>query len=264
MALVLLVAWLSLTNAIVLLLRWLDPPASLYMLQQEGSIWSLEHDWRPRDAISPHVAWAVIAAEDQKFIEHRGFDVDSIRRAVVDYRSGDGLRGASTISQQTAKNLFLWPGRSFARKALEAYFTVLLELYWPKERILEIYLNVAEFGDRVFGVEAAAQHFFGTYAADLSRSQAALLAAVLPSPVRYDAGAPSEYVRARQRWIINQMRRFESAGSYGSLRWSGAAAGRSARQVLDDIDRARVAHGVVAGVAVHSGGIAVRASRAGD
>jgi monofunctional biosynthetic peptidoglycan transglycosylase len=147
----------------------------------------------------------VIAAEDQQFPFHAGFDVESIREAVRDNARGGRVRGASTITQQVAKNLFLWPGRSWARKALEAWFTVLIEVTWPKERILETYLNVAEFGRGTFGVEAAARHFFGKPALRLSRREAATLAAVLPNPKQFRVERPSRYVRERRDWILRQM-----------------------------------------------------------
>src|SRR5690606_9801574 len=133
------------------------------------------------------------------------------------YRAGDGLRGASTITQQVAKNLFLWNGRSFLRKGLEAWLAMLIESFWPKRRILEVYLNVAQFGPDVFGVGAAAQRYFGVTAAELTPAQAALLAAVLPSPRRYDAGAPSEYVRGRRDWVLAQMQVLERRGHYRGL-----------------------------------------------
>jgi monofunctional biosynthetic peptidoglycan transglycosylase len=159
----------------------------------------------PWEEISPHVALAVIAAEDQKFPVHRGFDLEQIDRAFTDAERGRRVRGASTISQQVAKNLFLWPGRSWFRKGLEAWFTVLIELLWPKQRILEVYLNIAEFGRGVWGVEAASRRFFGRPAKSLAREQAALLAAVLPNPKRFRAEAPSAYVKRRQAWILGQM-----------------------------------------------------------
>ena len=148
---------------------------------------------------------AVIASEDQKFPEHRGFDFASIGDALEDRDKGRRTRGASTITQQTAKNLFLWPGQSWLRKGIEAYFTVLIEWCWPKRRILEVYLNVAEFGRGVYGVEAAGRQYFRKSAAQLGPYDAALLAAVLPNPIRLKASSPSLYVRSRQRWIVDQM-----------------------------------------------------------
>src|SRR5690606_7030343 len=175
-------SWLAGTAALVGLLRFVDPPVTAMMLQQDVPVRAQKHVWASRGSIAADAAYAVIASEDQRFLTHNGFDFEQIRRAVEDYRNGRGLRGASTISQQVAKNLFLWPGRSFARKGVEAYFTLLIEAIWPKERILEVYLNVAELGEGIFGVEAAAQAFFGTSAAELRDEQAALLAAVLPNP----------------------------------------------------------------------------------
>ena len=203
----------------VALLRIVDPPWTAVMLAEPGSVMALEHDWVAAERIAGAAARAVIAAEDQKFLSHRGFDLDSIGAAIDDYRAGDGLRGASTITQQVAKNLFLWNGRSFLRKGLEAWLAILIESFWPKRRIMEVYLNVAQFGPDVFGVGAAAQRYFGVTAAELTPAQAALLAAVLPSPRRYDAGAPSEYVRGRQDWVLAQMQLLERRGHYRGLDW---------------------------------------------
>jgi monofunctional biosynthetic peptidoglycan transglycosylase len=205
--------WLLLTVTPVLLLRWLRPLTSSFMLQAQAQAWSaqdggyrVDFRWVSLERISPHAAVAVIASEDQTFPFHAGFDLDSIREAVRESERGRRLRGASTISQQVAKNLFLWNGRSFVRKALEAYFTVLIEALWPKERILEMYLNVAQFGDGVYGVQAAAQRFWHKSARQLSSSEAALLAAVLPNPLRLHAERPSRYVLQRREWILGQMR----------------------------------------------------------
>ncbi len=164
------------------------------------------HRWVALDEMSPYVAVAVIASEDQRFVEHHGFDMDAIRKAQEHNKQGGTLHGASTISQQTAKNVFLWQGRSWLRKGLEAYFTVLIEFFWGKERIMEVYLNSIEMGDAVYGVQAAAKHKFGKTAATLSRSDCALLAATLPNPRRYDAAHPSSYVLRRQTFILGQMR----------------------------------------------------------
>ena len=194
-------------------LRWLPVPLTSFMLQDRVAAlrvgdegWRFSHDWVPWEEISPHAAIAVIAAEDQKFPFHRGFDFEQIDKALTDAERGRRARGASTITQQVAKNLFLWPGRSWFRKGLEAWFTVLIELMWPKQRILEVYLNIAEFGRGVWGVEAASQRFFKRPAKRLTREQAALLAAVLPSPKRFRVDAPSAYVRRRQTWILGQMK----------------------------------------------------------
>ncbi|AMG92985.1 monofunctional biosynthetic peptidoglycan transglycosylase [Citrobacter amalonaticus] len=164
-------------------------------------------DWVSMDEISPWMGLAVIAAEDQTFPDHWGFDVAAIEKALShNERNENRIRGASTLSQQTVKNLFLWDGRSWLRKGLEAGLTVGVETVWSKKRILTVYLNIAEFGDGVFGVEAAAQRYFGKPASRLTQSEAALLAAVLPNPLRFKAAAPSGYVRSRQAWILRQMR----------------------------------------------------------
>jgi monofunctional glycosyltransferase len=196
----------------VLALRWLNPPMSAFMGASQIEAWVghdsnyvFRHRWVDLTQISPNLALAVVASEDQKFPEHRGFDVEAIEKAYELNQHSHRIRGASTISQQVAKNLFLWSGRSYFRKALEAYFTVLIESCWPKRRILEIYLNIAEFGYGTFGAEAAAQHYFHKPAARLSRSDAAVLAAVLPNPEHYSAAAPSRYVQQRRDWILEQM-----------------------------------------------------------
>jgi monofunctional glycosyltransferase len=210
--------WVILAAAVlsagsVLLLRWVDPPTSAFMLREHLAVsrsapqpYDIRHRWVDATGISPHVKVAVIAAEDQNFPAHHGFDLKSINDALVDRERGRRVRGASTISQQVAKNLFLWPAQSWVRKGLEAYFTVLIETLWPKQRILEVYLNVAEFGRGVFGVGAAADVYFHKQASRLSAYDAALLAAVLPSPKRMRVNAPSSYVRSRQQWILGQMR----------------------------------------------------------
>jgi monofunctional biosynthetic peptidoglycan transglycosylase len=197
---------------LVLLLRWVDPPTSAFMLAARADAlfngergYRSRYDWVDLEGISPQAAIAVIAAEDQQFPFHTGFDFQSIREAVRSNARGKRIRGASTISQQVAKNLFLWSGRSYVRKGLEAGFTLLIELLWPKERILEVYLNVAEFGRGVYGVEAAAQQFFKRPAKRLNRAQCALLAAVLPNPRRFRVAAPSPYVLGRRDWILKQM-----------------------------------------------------------
>ena len=207
------IAWLLLTVTPVLLLRWLRPLTSAFMLEARSAAWRagdrhyhIDFDWVSLERISPNAAIAVIASEDQQFPFHAGFDFDSIREAVRASEHGRRLRGASTISQQVAKNLFLWNGRSLVRKGLEAYLTVLIESLWPKERILEMYLNLAQFGDGLYGVEAAAHRFWHKPALRLSSSEAALLAAVLPNPQRLHADRPSHYVMQRRDWILGQMR----------------------------------------------------------
>src|SRR5271163_844418 len=196
----------------VLLFRWIDPPYSAFMAVAQLSAWVsrdstyvFRHTWVDLQRISPNLALAVVASEDQKFPEHWGFDVEAIEKAYELNQHSHRVRGASTISQQVAKNLYLWSGRSYFRKGLEAYFTLLIEGFWPKRRILEIYLNVAEFGDSTYGAEAAAERFFHRPASRLSRSDAAVLAAVLPNPTHWSAAAPSRYVLERRDWILNQM-----------------------------------------------------------
>jgi monofunctional biosynthetic peptidoglycan transglycosylase len=196
----------------VLAFRWLDPPTSAFMIRERmlapssgARAYAIRQHWVDWENTSPYVKVAVIAAEDQNFPAHSGFDLKSINDALVDRQRGRRVRGASTISQQVAKNLFLWPAQSWARKGLEAYFTVLIETLWPKQRILEVYLNVAEFGRGVFGVGAAADVYFHKRASRLNAYDAALLAAVLPSPKRMRVNAPSSYVRSRQQWILEQM-----------------------------------------------------------
>ena len=191
----------------VLVLRFVPPPTTAFVLAYRVATpgpTPVDRRWVPMARIAPSLAIAVVAAEDQTFPEHHGFDLDSIGKA-WDERGEGRVRGASTISQQVAKNLFLWSGRSWVRKALEAWFTLLIELTWSKQRILEVYLNVAEFGPGVYGAEAAAQRYFGTPAHALSRHQSALLAAVLPSPRKLRADRPSAYVAQRARWIDRQV-----------------------------------------------------------
>ena len=211
--LLLLAAGLGAPLAVVLLLRWVPPPTTAFMVRDALVADAAEapgraaYRWTGWDGIAPHAALAVIASEDQKFPDHNGFDVEAIRMALGDALQGERLRGASTISQQTAKNLFLWPGRSLFRKGLEAWLTVLLELCWSKRRIVEVYLNVAEFGTGVFGITAASERFFDKRPAELNADEAALLAAVLPLPSRWRADDPSPGVRRRQAWIRSQMTR---------------------------------------------------------
>jgi monofunctional biosynthetic peptidoglycan transglycosylase len=211
--------WVVVTLTPVIALRWIAPPTSAVMWLEPGPVADIDYHWVDRAAIARQAALAVIAAEDQKFLSHHGIDFESLRDAISDYRDGDGLRGASTITQQVAKNLFLWNGRSFFRKVLEGWFTVLIELCWPKERILEVYLNVAEFGAGVFGIEAAAERYLGKEASRIGSFEAALLAAVLPSPKRMRADRPSVYVRGRQTEIAFQMRLLEERGHYRGLDW---------------------------------------------
>ena len=196
----------------ILLLRWIPPPSSAFMLQQRLSGIVVDYRWTPMDRIALHMPLAVIASEDQKFFDHWGVDLKAIVDAIEDNRTRGRTRGASTISQQVAKNLFLWPGRSYLRKGLEVCLTLIMEVLWPKTRILEVYLNIAEMGQGVFGVEAAAQRFFNKPAARLYRREAAMLAAVLPSPRRMSAVRPSDYVIRRTWQIIEQMQALGGTG----------------------------------------------------
>lgn len=197
---------MMLSVALVLPLRWIPPLTSSFMLQsyaRSGQFYA--YRWQPYADISPYMALAVIAAEDQRFPDHHGFDFTELGRAIEAYQQGADLRGASTISQQVAKNLYLWSGQNVLRKGIEAWFTLLIEWLWSKQRILEIYLNIAQFSTHVFGVEAASQQFFDRSAAELSPEEAALLAAVLPGPELYRLEQPSGEVRQRQDWILQQM-----------------------------------------------------------
>jgi monofunctional biosynthetic peptidoglycan transglycosylase len=201
------------TGLQVLLLRWLDPPVSAFMvarrLQAVGAgdwRFRVAYDWRDLDRIASCLPLALIAAEDQNFANHHGFDFRAIHKARQHNARGRKVRGASTISQQLAKNLFLWSGRSWVRKGVEAWYTGLIELLWPKRRILEVYANVVEFGDGIYGAQAAARRFFGRNASALGNEQCARLAAVLPNPKRYNAARPGPYVQRRTRAIQRQMR----------------------------------------------------------
>ena len=193
---------------LVLLLRWVDPPTSAFRVrahwQSDGG--AIHRVWVDLDRIAPSLPQAVIAAEDQTFAEHHGFVWSAIGDALESNLEGGSIRGGSSISQQVAKNLFLTPARSYLRKAVEAYLTVWIELLWPKARIMEVYLNIAQFDDRTFGAEAAAVRLFGTSAATLTPAQSALLAGVLPDPDGLDAARPGPYLRERQAWILRQMR----------------------------------------------------------
>jgi monofunctional glycosyltransferase len=216
----LLLGGLLLTVVQVLLLRVVDPPFSAFMAERQVAGWAggdlrpaISYSWRDLDAMAPSLPLALVAAEDQNFPRHSGFDFAAIEKARASNARGHKVRGASTISQQVAKNLFLWSGRSWVRKGIEAWYTVLIETIWPKHRILEMYANVAEFGDGIYGAQAAARHFFGVDASRLTPEQSARLAAVLPSPRRYDARHPGPYVQRRSRGIQRQMRHLGNRGA---------------------------------------------------
>lgn len=200
-----------------ILFKWAPIPFTFYMLQRcvvqksEGREMKLSKDWVSRDDISPYIQLAVVCAEDQNYLKHNGFDYGAIRKALkfnekMEKKGKTKRRGASTISQQTAKNVFLWHGRSWIRKGFEVYFTFLIETLWSKERIMEVYLNVIEFGDGVYGVQAAAREYLGKDASALSARDAALMAVVLPNPRKFSIRNPSPYTRKRQAWCLQQMR----------------------------------------------------------
>ncbi len=200
----------------VILLRWVPVPGSMLMLERwlearGNPQFTLQQRWTPYREIPDNLKLAVIAAEDQRFAEHHGFDLKAIRAALQHNQRGGSLRGASTLSQQVAKNLLLWSGRSWPRKGLEAWFTLAIETLWPKQRILEVYLNIVEWDDGVFGIAAAAEHHFGVAPSMLSDQQAAQLAAVLPSPRRWSAANPPAHVLQRSHWIQQQSRQLGGA-----------------------------------------------------
>ena len=221
--------WLLVLSVLqVLVLRFIDPPFTAFMaIRQVEAIgagewrFRIAHDWRDLDRIAPSLPVALIAAEDQTFAEHHGFDLKAIEHAHARNERGGRLRGGSTISQQLAKNLFLWQGSSrpsrWVRKGIEAWYTALIETLWPKRRILEVYANVAEFGDGIYGAQAASRSFFGRDAERLTPSQSARLAAVLPNPRRYSAANPGPYVQRRARWIERNMRQLGGAGYVEAL-----------------------------------------------
>lgn len=193
--------------------RFVPVPVTPLMIQRyfEMEDGKIDKDWKSLEEISDNMPLAVVTAEDQKFEEHYGFDLEAIEKAVKynEKHKGKKVKGASTISQQTAKNVFLWPGRSWVRKGLEVYFTFLIELFWSKERIMEVYLNVIEMGPGVYGTEAAAQHYFNKSAAKLTKSEAASIAAILPNPIRWSASKPTPYIIKKRNWILRHMKQIE-------------------------------------------------------
>ena len=217
----LLTCMVVITVALVLPWRWLSPPTSAFMLGYRiaaiNSGKPFHHEWVPWERISPQMPIAVVASEDQKFPTHHGFDLESIQGALDENRKR--MRGASTISQQVAKNLYLWSGQSWIRKGLEAYLTVFVELLWPKRRILEVYLNIAEFGPGIYGVGAASALYFKKPAGRLSLTESARLAAVLPNPNRFSAARPSRYILERVAWITLQVNQLGGPGYLKDL-WS--------------------------------------------
>ena len=206
------VAFLGSTILAVVLLRfvpvWFTPLMFIRCAEQleKGETLRMEHHWVSMDKISPHAPVAVMASEDQRFLLHHGFDYEAIEKAAISNMKGKRKRGGSTISQQTAKNVFLWQGRSWLRKGLEAYFTVLIEMMWSKQRIMEVYLNSIEMGPGIYGIEAVAREHFGKHADELFRNECALIAATLPNPLKFSSASPSPYMKNTQRQIEQQMK----------------------------------------------------------
>lgn len=205
------IALILLSVLTTILFRWVAVPLTPLMIircweqKSDGKDMVLKHDWVPKEEISPKLQLAVVCSEDQNYLKHYGFDWGAIEKARKANESGKKLRGGSTISQQTAKNVFLWPGRSYIRKGLEAYFTLLIETFWSKERIMEVYLNSIEMGNGIYGAEAAAQHWFKKPAAKLNKDECAAIASILPNPRKYSANPPSAYINKRKAWIKQQM-----------------------------------------------------------
>ena len=224
-----LICAMALSIFLVLIMRWVNAPYSALMLERQleaylaGQDYTAKRIWQPWHTLPDHLKMAVIAAEDQQFANHYGFDIAAIRAALAHNQQRDSIRGASTISQQVAKNTFLWSSRSWPRKALEAWFTLWIELLWSKERILEVYLNSAEWGPGVFGAQAAAQYHFNTGAAYLTNQQAYLLAAILPSPLTRSAGQPNLDTQKRARWISQQVRQLGGSHYLNSLKSDDSA-----------------------------------------
>lgn len=204
--------FVAVTVIVVILFRWIPIPLTPLMLvrcveqKMDGKAMVLKKTWQPLESISPDLQLAVVCTEDQNFIKHHGFDFGAIKKAIKHNAKSKRKRGASTISQQVAKNVFLWNGRNWVRKGLEVYFTFLVETFWNKERIMEVYLNVIEMGPGIYGTEAASQAYFKTSAITINKRQAATLACVLPSPLKYKAKQPGHYLQGRIEWTLNQMR----------------------------------------------------------
>lgn len=211
--------FIGLSVVSVILFRWIPIPFTPLMVIRsieqltKGDKAIFEHQWVSLDKISNNLAKAVIVSEDQKFIQHFGFDIEAMEKAFEGNQKGKKIKGGSTITQQTAKNVFLWPQRSYIRKGFEMYFSLLIEVFWSKERILEVYLNSIEMGNGIYGAEAAARHWFRKPAAKLTKYEAASIAAILPNPRKYKAKGSSNYVERRKNWIVRQM------GYYGPLKF---------------------------------------------
>ncbi|PTT03741.1 monofunctional biosynthetic peptidoglycan transglycosylase [Pedobacter sp. HMWF019] len=208
-----LIWFLSVSILWVLAYRFINPPITLLMIERNierktaGKTFKTDKKWMRFDDISDNMKRAAVSAEDQLFLKHMGFDIKAIEKAYESNEKGKKVKGGSTISQQTAKNVFLWPGRSWIRKGFEAYFTLLIEVLWSKERILEVYLNVIEMGDGIYGAEAASQAYYGKSCSSLSRAEAALIAACFPNPLRWTPAHPTRYIQHRQYLIMRNMRR---------------------------------------------------------
>lgn len=207
----LVIGFIVLSILSVIIFRWVPVPVTPLMIircaeqRSNGKPVTLKHNWVTLEKISPKLQLAVVCSEDQNYLKHFGFDWGAIQKAIKTNQSGKRVRGGSTITQQTAKNVFLWPGRSYIRKGLEAYFTLLIELFWSKERIMEVYLNSIEMGDGIYGAEAAAKYWFKKKASDLSKDESAAIAAILPNPRNYVANPPGNYISKRKIWIKQQM-----------------------------------------------------------
>ncbi|MCB9360689.1 MAG: monofunctional biosynthetic peptidoglycan transglycosylase [Flavobacteriales bacterium] len=204
--------FIAISIALVVLFRWVPIYITPLMVKRcieqkiDGKEMKLEKTWKPLEEISPSLQLAVVCSEDQNFLKHNGFDFGAIKKAIAHNKKSKRKRGASTISQQTAKNVFLWDGRSWVRKGFEVYFTFLIELFWSKERIMEVYLNVIEMGPGIYGAEAASQAYFKKSAIKISKQQAATISAILPSPLKYNAKRPSAFLQGRINWTLQQMR----------------------------------------------------------
>ncbi|KKN13206.1 hypothetical protein LCGC14_1008670 [marine sediment metagenome] len=212
--LLLFLAWIAISLLLVLPFRWINPLISMVMLERWSTHdnYHIQQSWLDWQQLPKKAVLAVITSEDQRFPLHRGFDIEAIKKALTEAEDGGRLRGASTISQQVAKNMFLWTGRSWVRKGLEVWFTSLIELIWGKQRIIEVYMNIAEWGPSVFGIEAASQYHFSRPASQLTDMQAALLASTLPSPLKYNPAKPAQHLVDRARWNLSQQKRLGGIG----------------------------------------------------
>jgi monofunctional glycosyltransferase len=210
----LVIGFFILTVVSTILFRWVPIPFTPLMIKRtieqaiDGKELRLWKDWEPMEGISPNLQLAVVVSEDQLYLNHAGFDIEAMKKAFKSNKKGRKLRGGSTISQQTAKNVFLWDGRNYIRKGFEVYFTFLIELFWSKERILEVYLNVIELGDGIYGAQAASTYYFHKDAINLKKSEAAALSVILPSPRKYNPVKLGPYLQKRKSWTLNEMRRW--------------------------------------------------------